>query len=106
MASCNSVSSSGMVPMVIGAPAAPLRRTVRAVLRLTGLPSVARYPRATVRHVEDRIEVLFSGDEGSTQIDVDLRLVGEVEDLEMLQLDLLAKLQAQGYDARLDRRAP
>jgi hypothetical protein len=95
-----------MVDMVIGAPAAPLRRTVRAVLRLTGLPPAVRYPRATVRHVADRIEIVFSGEDESTQIDVDLRLVGEVEDLEMLQLDLLAKLQAQGYDARLERRAP
>jgi hypothetical protein len=51
-------------------------------------------------------EIVFSGDEGATRIDVDLRLPGRVDDLEAVQLDLLAKLQAQGYDARLDRRAP
>jgi hypothetical protein len=92
--------------MVIDAPAEQLRRTLRAVLRITGLPSSSRYPRATVRRGEGRIEIVFSGDEGATQIDADLRLLGPIEDLESVELDLLAKLQAQGYDARLDRRAP
>jgi hypothetical protein len=76
------------------------------VLRLTGLPSPSRYPRATVRRGEGRIEIVFSSDEGATRIDADLRLLGPIEDLESVELDLLAKLQAQGYDARLDRRAP
>jgi hypothetical protein len=76
------------------------------VLRLTGLPSPSRYPRATVRRGDGRIEIVFSGDEGATLIDADLRLLGPIEDLESVELDLLAKLQAQGYDARLDRRAP
>jgi hypothetical protein len=53
--------------------------------------------------VDERLEILFSGDEDATRIDVDLRLLGPVEDLETVQLDLLAKLQAQGYDARLER---
>ncbi|HEX7298046.1 MAG TPA: hypothetical protein VF257_03505 [Solirubrobacteraceae bacterium] len=75
------------------------------MLRLTGLPAPARYPRATVRHADDRIEIVFSGEEDATLVDVDLRLLGPVDDLEAVQLDLLAKLQAQGYDARLDRRA-
>jgi hypothetical protein len=76
------------------------------VLRLTGLPLPSRYPRATVRRGERRIEIVFSGDEGATRIDADLRLLGSIEDLESVELDLLAQLQAQGYDARLDRRAP
>jgi hypothetical protein len=76
------------------------------VLRLTGLPSPSRYPRAMVRRGEGRIEIVFSGDEGATRIDADLRLLGPIEDLESVELDLLAKLQAQGYDARLGRRAP
>jgi hypothetical protein len=76
------------------------------VLRLTGLPSPSRYPRVTVRRGEGRIEIVFSGDEGATQIDADLRLLGPIDDLETAELDLLAKLQAQGYDARLERRAP
>ena len=76
------------------------------MLRLTGLPSPSRYPRATVRRGEGRIEIVFRGDEGATRIDADLRLLGPIEDLESVELDLLAKLQAEGYDARLDRRAP
>jgi hypothetical protein len=89
--------------MVIGAPAATLRRTLRVVLRLTGLPAPSRYPRATVRHAEGRIEILFAGEEDATQIDVDLRLLGPIDDLEAVQLDLLSKLQAQGYEARWER---
>jgi hypothetical protein len=92
--------------MMIGASAARLRRTLRAVLRLTGLPAPSRYPRASVRHAADRIEIVFSGDDGATLVDVDLRLLGPIDDLEAVQLDLLAKLQAQGYDARLERHAP
>jgi hypothetical protein len=84
--------------MVVGAPAEPLRRTLQAVLRLTGLPAPSIYPRAIVRPAGGRIEIVFSGDEGATQIDVDLRLLGAVDDLEAVQLDLLAKLQAQGYE--------
>ena len=76
------------------------------MLRLTGLPAPSRYPRASVRQAGDRIEIVFSGDEDATVVDVDLRLLGPIEDLETVQLDLLAKLQAQGYDARLERRAP
>jgi hypothetical protein len=92
--------------MVIDASAAPFRRTLRAVLRLTGLPAPSRYPRASVRHAGNRIEIVFSGDDDTTVVDVDLRLLGPIDDLEAVQLDLLAKLQAQGYDARPERRAP
>jgi len=75
------------------------------VLRLTGLPASSIYPRAIVRPADGRIEILFTGDEGTTRIDVDLRLLGaEADDLETVQLDLLAKLQAQGYEATWDRR--
>lgn len=89
--------------MVVGAPAECLRRTLQAVLRLTGLPAPSNYPNATVRPAEGRIEIVFSGPQGSTQIDADLSLVGPVEDLEALQLDLLAKLQAQGYQTSWER---
>ena len=89
--------------MVVGAPAESLRRTLQAVLRLTGLPAPSLYPRAVVRPAEGRIEIVFSGPQGSTQIDADLRLVEPTDDLEGLQLDLLAKLQAQGYDTSWDR---
>jgi hypothetical protein len=74
------------------------------MVRLTGLPAPSRYPRATVRLRGERLEILFDGgEEGATRIDVDLRLLGPVEDLEAVELDLLAKLQAQGYDARWER---
>jgi hypothetical protein len=73
------------------------------VLRLTGLPAPARYPRATVRSVEGRIEIDFSGEQGATRVDVDLRLLGAVDDLEAVLLDLLAKLQSQGYETRWER---
>jgi hypothetical protein len=66
-----------------------------------GLPAPARYPRATVRGTPERIEILFSGEEDATRFDVDPRLLGPVEDLETTVLDLLADLQARGYDARL-----
>jgi hypothetical protein len=70
------------------------------MLRLTGLPAPSRYPHATVRLRGERLEILFDGGtEPPTQIDVDVRLLGEVEDLEAMQLDLLARLQAQGYEA-------
>jgi hypothetical protein len=75
------------------------RRTLQAVLRLTGLPASSIYPRAIVRRAEGRIEIVFIGAEGTTRIDVDLRLLGPaVDDLEAVQLDLLARLQAQGYE--------
>jgi hypothetical protein len=91
--------------MVVGAPAERLRRTLQAVLRLTGLPAPSIYPRATVRRAEGRIEIVFTGEEGAaTRIDVDLRLLGAAaDDLEAVQLDLLAKLQAQGYETAWQR---
>ena len=49
-------------------------------------------------HAAGRIEILFSGDDGSTQIAVDLRLLDTVEDLEATELELLAQLQAMGYE--------
>jgi hypothetical protein len=89
--------------MVVDAAAESLRRTLQAVLRLTGLPAPSLYPRAIVRRAEGRIEIVFSGPQGVTQIDADLRLVGPTDDLEGMQLDLLAKLQAQGYETTWDR---
>jgi hypothetical protein len=89
--------------MVVGAPAESLRRTLQTVLRLTGLPAPSIYPRALVRPAEGRIEIVFTGEQGATRIDVDLRMLGPVDDLEAVQLDLLAKLQAQGYETVWER---
>lgn len=68
------------------------------MLRLMGLPHVARFPKATVTRQEDRFELLFYGGEDSTRIDVDLRYLDEADDLEMTELRLLARLQELGYD--------
>jgi hypothetical protein len=87
--------------MVAGPPAEAIEAYVATVLRLTGLPAVARFPRATVHGGEGRIAIVFSSDDDAMTIDVDPRLIGPIDDLEMVLLDLLAKLQAQGYDARL-----
>ena len=72
------------------------------MLRLTGLPNVARFPRATAQRRDDRFELLFHGDEDTMRIDVAFRHLGEIDDLELAELDLLAQLQRLGYDvARL-----
>jgi hypothetical protein len=68
------------------------------MLRLMGLPHVARFPRATVTRRRDRFELLFHGGEDSTRIDVDLRLIQGSEDLETEELRLLARLQELGYE--------
>ncbi|MEA2253045.1 MAG: hypothetical protein QOI62_814 [Solirubrobacteraceae bacterium] len=75
------------------------------MLRLTGLPSPSRYPRATVGLGEGRLEILFSGADDATRVDVDLRLLGPVDDLEAVQLDLLARLQELGYETGWERDA-
>lgn len=74
------------------------------MLRLMGLPSVARFPRATVQRRAGRFELLFHGGEHTTALDVDFRYLGEVDDLETVELDLLARLQQIGY--KVDRLAP
>lgn len=57
-----------------------------------------------MRRGEGRIEIVTSGDDETTRIDVDLRLLGpEIDDLEAVQLDLLAKLQSEGYEAEWRR---
>ncbi|MEA2256801.1 MAG: hypothetical protein QOG35_2846 [Solirubrobacteraceae bacterium] len=91
--------------MMVGRPAESARTTLAGVLRLTGLPSPSRYPRATVSQGEGRLEILFSGAGDATRVDVDLRLLGPVEDLEAVQLDLLARLQELGYETRWERDA-
>ncbi|MGH2857379.1 MAG: hypothetical protein ACRDMJ_07825 [Solirubrobacteraceae bacterium] len=78
------------------------------MLRLTGLPSVARFPRATVRRAGDRYELVFQGhgDGDSTQIDIDSRYVGPDEDPETVQLALLGQLQRLGYEVTLGEDRP
>jgi hypothetical protein len=68
------------------------------VLRLSGLPNVARFPRTTAQRRDDRFELLFHGREDTMRIDVAFRHLGEIDDLEQAELDLLAQLQRLGYD--------
>ena len=68
------------------------------MLRLTGLPNVARFPRATVQRRDDRFELRFHGGGDTTHVEVAFRHMGEIDDLELAELDLLAQLQRLGYD--------
>jgi len=68
------------------------------MLRLTGLPNVARYPEATVTRDEERISILFSGPHGEQAMSVPLKYVGG--DGEGAELRLLAQLQRIGYTVR------
>ena len=73
------------------------------MLELTGLPAVARYPHASVERAEERILVVFAGEAGTQQIDVDPRTVDESEDPESTELQLLARLQQIGYEVEWRR---
>jgi hypothetical protein len=70
----------------------------RGMLRLMGLPHVARCPRATVTLHPDYFELLFHGDEDSRRVEVDLRYLDDADDLEGVELRLLASLQELGYE--------
>jgi hypothetical protein len=73
------------------------------MLRLTGLPHVARFPKATVTRQARCFEVLFHGDEHSRRVDIDFRYLDEADDLELAELTLLARLQDLGYE--IERRS-
>jgi len=65
------------------------------VLRLTGLPNVARYPEATVTRDEESVLIRFGGPGGEQTMSVPLKYVGG--DAEAAELRLLARLQEIGY---------
>jgi hypothetical protein len=67
------------------------------MLRLTGLPALARCPKATVRRGEGRIELRFIGPQCDEGLDVDLVLLGPGQDPESTELWLLGQLEALGY---------
>lgn len=68
------------------------------MLRLTGLPNVARYPVATVTRGEEEILIHFGGLSEEQTMTVPLKYVGGDE--EAAELRLLAQLQEIGYQAR------
>lgn len=72
------------------------------LMRLTGLPAVAKYPQATVTRHEEYIGIVFGGPEGEQIINVPLKYVGG--DAESAELWLLADLERMGYE--VSRRAP
>ena len=69
------------------------------MLRLMGLPSVARYPEATVTRENEHIKIRFGGLGNEQSMSVPLKYVG-AEDDEAAELRLLAQLQQVGYRAR------
>jgi hypothetical protein len=72
------------------------------MLRLTGLPNVARYPEATVTRGADHLRIVFGGLGEEQTMSVPLRYVGGDE--EEAELRLLAQLQEIGY--RVERVPP
>jgi hypothetical protein len=68
------------------------------VLRITGLPSVFRYPEASVTREEERLLIRFGGLGDEQTMSVPLKYVGGDE--EAAELRLLAQLQHIGYRVR------
>ncbi len=78
--------------------------TIPTVIRLSGLPSVKRYPRAEVSRGDAAVSIIFRGPDRDTRIDVPLERLGPEEDGEAAELRLLGHLQGLGY--RVERAAP
>jgi hypothetical protein len=72
------------------------------MLRLMGLPHVARYPEATVTRNADHLRIVFGGLGREQTMSVPMRYVGGDE--EEAELRLLAQLQQIGY--RVQRASP
>lgn len=72
-------------------------------MRLMGLPSVDRYPEATVTRSEEHIEIHFGGKDGEQTMTIPLEYVGGDE--EEAELRLLARLKDMGYRVRRGDRA-
>ncbi len=73
------------------------------MLRLVGLPSVARYPEASVVREGEHLIISFGGLEDEQTMGIPLKYVG-AEDDEIAELMLLAQLQRIGY--RVQRGSP
>jgi hypothetical protein len=72
------------------------------MLRLMGLPHVARYPEATVTQKDEHLAIRFGGLGWEQTMSVPFRYVGGDE--EEAELRLLAQLQEIGY--RVERGPP
>ena len=73
------------------------------MLRLVGLPSVARYPEASVAREGEYLIIRFGGIEDEQTMGIPLKYTGS-EDGEAAELMLLAQLQRIGY--RVQRNSP
>ena len=69
------------------------------MLRLMGLPSVARYPEASVVREGEHLIIRFGGLEHEQTVGIPLKYTG-AEDGEAAELMLLAQLQRIGYRVR------
>ncbi|MDP8949229.1 MAG: hypothetical protein M3N00_03145 [Actinomycetota bacterium] len=69
------------------------------MIRLMGLPAVARYPEASVTREDERLVIHFGGVADEQTMSVPLKYVG-AEDAEAAELRLLAELQRIGYRVR------
>ncbi|MGB3683647.1 MAG: hypothetical protein WA990_14305 [Rubrobacteraceae bacterium] len=69
------------------------------MLRLGGLPHVGRYPEATVKRVDEQIEIHFGGRGDEQAMNVPLKYL-DGADAEASELRLLAQLQQIGYKVR------
>ena len=69
------------------------------MLRLMGLPAVARYPEASVVREGEYLIIRFGGLEDEQTISIPLKYTGS-EDGEAAELMLLAQLQRIGYRVR------
>jgi hypothetical protein len=69
------------------------------MMRLMGLPNVARYPEASVTREDGHLLIRFGGLGYEQTMDVPLKYVN-AEDEETAELMLLAQLQQVGYRAR------
>ena len=69
------------------------------MFRLSGLPHVGRYPEATVKRMEEQIEIHFGGLRDEQVMNVPLKYL-DGEDAEAAELRLLAQLQQIGYKVR------
>jgi hypothetical protein len=69
------------------------------MIRLMGLPAVARYPEASVVREDEHLVIRFGGLGHEQAMSVPLKYVG-AEDEETAELMLLAQLQRIGYRAR------
>ncbi len=69
------------------------------MLRLSGLPHIGRYPEATVKRMEEHIEIHFGGRGDEQVMNVPLKYLGDVDE-EASELRLLAQLKQIGYQVK------